>query len=542
VNSPPPRLTRERAAGLVFLLALLLYVPGMWNGFAYDDNLVILLDSRIHDLSSPLRIALQPYWLIDDLGLYRPVPTLSYAVDWALSGGRPAWFHAVNALWNAAASLLVFLLLCRLAPVPAAFAGALVFAAHPVHAEAVANIVGRAELMAAVFSLGAMVLWLRTPPDRPPGARTVVGIAVLYALALLAKESAVMLPVLLALCDIARGALQRGHFRPWLRRNAGAFVAVSVALLGYITLRYAVLGGMTPGVVDPLLDVADTPTFRILTALQAWPEIARLLVFPRVLLADYGPPYMMPAFNVTAATGAGALILLGSLAGGTLAFLRGWHHTAFVLLFVPVALLPISNLLFPIGVIVAERVLYLPSLAIAAAVAFSVAALTVQTHRQAALGLAVVVSCIFAARTLQRIPEWDSTDVVLAALERDVPGSYRANWHAAIIAAETRQPEAALQHYATAVSTWPYRRALTFEAAAYAAGVGDAGMAAGITGFAIGRWPDDVGFLRLHAAVLLDAGQTGEARQLIERGLEAAPADSTLQAMLSAIAALEATP
>jgi protein O-mannosyl-transferase len=531
---PLAGMSTRNAAVLVLLFSIALYLPSAWNGFAYDDNPVIRMDPRIHDLAAAWQLFLQPYWLIEDLGLYRPLASLSYAIDWAISGGRPAWFHVVNIVWNAAACVLVFAVLRWFVPVVVALAAALVFAVHPVHVEAVANVVGRAELMAAVFTLSAALIWLRTDPGQPSSHRHTVAIAVLYCLALLSKESAIVLPALLALFDVARGSLRPDTMRAWLAARAPAFAVLTVVVVPYLLLRRTVLGTLGPGLVDPTLDVATTWPERVMTALQAWPEIMRLFFFPRTLLAEYGPPYLMPALTLNVAVVAGALILLSLVAGGLLAFRYGHGRAAFVLLFAPVALLPASNLVIPIGVIVAERALYLPSLAVVAAFAFGMHAWTAGPTRRAAMLVVIPLVGIFAVRTLQRIPEWDSTEAVLGALLRDQPDSYRAHWHFAGVAREAGDVDAAMMHYARALSVWPFREGLTLEATAYAVQQGNIGMASQVTRFAVGRWPGDVRFLRIHAGLLLDAGNTGQALQVIEQALLLAPEDSTLHAMHAA--------
>jgi tetratricopeptide (TPR) repeat protein len=530
------RMTVRRAALLTAVLSILLYLPSAWNGFAYDDNLVIRFDQRIHDLADAPRILLQPYWLIENLGLYRPLASLSYAVDWAISGGTPAWFHIVNILWNALACVLVVVLLAQFVPVPFALAGGLVFAVHPVHTEAVANIVGRAELMAAAFMTAAMIHWVRRDAAAGIGPRRLLGVAALYLFALASKESAVMLPALLALCDAATGTLRPGTGRAWLRRHGPALATFAIVATAWLALRAHVLGSIGPTVLDPLFDVATTRPERIMTALQAWPEYVRLLFFPLVLMADYGPPYLGPALTVTPAAITGFLILTALVAGGAAAFARGYGRAAFVLLFMPIALLPTSNLIIPIGVIVAERTLYLPSLALAAAVAFTLPMAATYTARRRAAVALTAVCILFAGRTLHRIPEWDSTDTVLAALLRDQPDSFRGHWYFADVAREEGRPAVALKHYAHALRTWPFRKSFTLTAAVYAAEHGDTAMALQITGFGVERWPEDVRFIRLKAAILLDTGRAGEARPLVERGLALAPADSTLLAMRRALA------
>jgi hypothetical protein len=121
-----------------------------------------------------------PYWVnAADLAIYRPLTTVSFAVDWFIGRGLPWVFHAMNVLEHGVASVLVYLLLAELAAPAAAFAGALVFAVHPVHVEAVANVVGRAEVMSAIFYLWALLLWARAPR---PGLRQVAAVSGLYLL------------------------------------------------------------------------------------------------------------------------------------------------------------------------------------------------------------------------------------------------------------------------------------------------------------------------------------------------------------------------
>jgi protein O-mannosyl-transferase len=532
--------SRRTGALLVTVVALLLYLPSVQNGFAYDDNSIIRMDARIHDASALLRVFVQPYWASSEIGLYRPLASLSYAVDWAISGGSPLWFHAVNVAWNAAVCGLVFLLLAAFVQPLPALLGALLFAAHPVHTEAVANVVGRAEIMAAFFSLCAMLLWLREPAA-PRSARRIAALAALYLLALLSKESAVMLPALLALTDVARGTLKPVSLRDWMRSHTREIVVLGVTAAAFIALRTAVIGTVAPGLLDPVLDVGAGSWHRTLTALQAWPVVAVLLVYPRVLLADYGPGIITPALTPSPATLLGAGILLGLVAVGVAAWLRGHGRIAFVALFVPVALLPVSNLIVPIGVIVAERALYLPSLAVAAAVALGAQAVWDRPRHRLAVGAAVLaVSALFALRTLVRIPEWTSTPAIMAALERDRPDSYRAHWYFAQRAVNLQQRDEALARYARALSIWPYRERLTLEAAAYAAQAGDAALAEQITTFAIQNWPRHIGFLRLHAALQLERGSTDDAAATLVRALRLAPHDSLLLGMQRALNGMQA--
>ncbi len=527
------------AAMLVCLAAIAVYALSVRSGFAYDDVPLILLDPRVHSLGNLPAILTQPYWPVggQELSIWRPLTTLSFAADWAVSGGAPAWFHLSNVLWHAAACILVLCLLHELFAAPAALAGALLFAVHPVHVEAVANVVGRGDVISAVFALAACLLWIRRP-DREvrPAARTVLAAAALFALALFAKESAVMLPALLLLLDAARGRWKpdRATIRSYARAVAPALAVFALVIAGYLGLRAAVLDAFAPARVHPAADVLGSRWHLFLTSLQAWPHYLRLLLFPRTLLIDYGPRIIMPATTWTSSAVLGLTILVGLVLGGLLALARGRGRTALGLLWLPVAILPLSNLLFTTGVLVAERTLYLPSFA--AAVGFAGAsgatALLASAHRRWALqASAAAALALLAARTVIRVPEWESTERVFASLARDRPDSFRAHWILGRAARHEGDREAARRHYAEALRLWPYREGMLAEAAAFAAQEGRIDQAFEIAAFAARHWPASVDAQRLLAAVSLDLGDTAAARAAINAGLRLAPGDSLLRRM-----------
>jgi tetratricopeptide (TPR) repeat protein len=525
--------SRVRLAAVLAVLSTALYLIALHNGFAYDDVAVIQLDTRIHSLDGWFSIFTRGYWADAELALYRPLTTMSFAVDWAISGGRPAWFLFVNALWNTAACVLAFLLLCRFVRPLVAFGAALIFAAHPVHVEAVANVVGRAELGAAAFMLACLLMWPRTGAARH--WPRVAAVAVLFALALLMKESAIMLPAMLVLLDAATGDLRPHNMRDWLRSRVAPLAAVSAVAILYLALRVAVLGGVAPDRLDAALEVT-AGSDRLLTALQAWPVYLRLLVMPTVLLADYGPHVIMPARGVTLMALAGALILLALIVGGVVAWRRGHGPAALALLWFPVAILPVSNLIIPIGIIVAERTLYLPSFALALGIALISQDLHATTRfRAAAAAAIIVVAALFATRTLIRIPEWKSTDTIFAALLRDRPDSFRAHWHHARIAAAARQHDVALARYVRALELWPFRKRLVLETVRAAPRAGQLPYARDIARYAHTRWPADPDAARLLAAATIDLGDTIAARAIIDSALLRIPGDSLLLRMRSAI-------
>jgi protein O-mannosyl-transferase len=532
------RLRTDVGAFAIAVLAIVLFAPALHQGFAYDDVPIILGDDRIRSLANLPSMFTGGYWRNAELALYRPLTTLSFAIDWSVARDSAAWFHFTNILLNALACVLGYLLAARLFGAGPALAGGLLFAAHPAHVEAVTNIVGRAELLSAIFFLAACLQWSRDSRERRGGLLP----AALFALALLSKESAIMLPAALVLIDAATGRLKRGDIRGYAKDHARAFAGLAAVAVVYLAIRFAVLGGITPTRVDPILEAAGSPGQRILTALQAWPVWLRLLVAPVTLLSDYGPAILEPVQRLTPASAAGGVLLIGLVGGGIVAFARDRGPVALLLLWFPLTILPVSNLIVPIGVVVAERTLYLPSLVVAFGVARLSRSRLFVTAEPGRLGAAVVgaVLLLFAIRVETRIPDWKSTDTVMTALVRDRPDSFRGHWHLARMAKAGGDLAGATAQYDTAMAIWPRRRTLVIEAIAFASERRDLRRGLALATLAVRQWPDDVDTQRMLAGFALDAGDLDTADHAIHDGLRVDPADDTLLRMEVALDSLRA--
>ncbi|MBI4544077.1 MAG: hypothetical protein HY703_02650, partial [Gemmatimonadetes bacterium] len=289
---PGPRPTAALLALAVAALACAVYLNSLANGFAMDDVAVIQRNDRLHSAGRLLEVLTTPYWPAKEpiASPYRPVTSLSFALNWAAGRGHPGAFHAVNVLLHAAVAALLLLLLLRLGlPAAAATLGAAVFALHPVHTEAVANIVGRAELLVACFVLIAALAYLRSTAR--PWLR-IPAIALAYALALGSKENAIVLPALLVLLELFRPDRDR-PLRTALWRERWVYIALILVTAGFAAVRSPVLGVLTSGDVAAYIAGLSTSS-RIATALRIWPEYLRLLFYPRDLIADYGPGVIFP--------------------------------------------------------------------------------------------------------------------------------------------------------------------------------------------------------------------------------------------------------
>lgn len=450
---------RFRTAALLIIIAVVaVYANSLLNGFAYDDVFIIQRNPRVHQLSDLGSIWLTPYWPQAGkmLGLYRPLTIFGYAIQWAIVGDSPWFFHLVNMILHAGVSVLVFVVLRRFTGARGALAGALIFAVHPLHTEAVSNVVGQAELLAAAGALAACAVYLGRDPERGLTRLRLGAICILYLLGMLAKEGAIVLPALLLLLDLADGRIQftRSEIISYVRRTAVPLGVLSAVALGYLILRIDVLGSIGGSNAGPSLPYLREE-HRVLSALRAWPEFARLLFFPLELSADYSPAVILPVESWTpmAILGAALLGLTVVLAIITpvrpaLGLGAGWFL---------VTVLPVSNLFFPVGILVAERTLYLPSFAVAAFAAYAWVAMEREmgTRRMPLFALGAIVLVLLGGRTVIRNPDWKDTRAVFEALLRDHPESYRAHWAATSWTLEVGDTLAAREHWEMAYRLWP---------------------------------------------------------------------------------------
>jgi tetratricopeptide (TPR) repeat protein len=443
--------TRVRAALIAAAVAAACYLTALGNRFALDDAPIVERNPAAHSISTALSAFDEPYWPPEHgAGLWRPLVVLSFAVDWSLSGGSPIWLHAANALWHAGVTALVVVAACGFVAVPAALAGGLLFAVHPVHVEAVANLVGRAELLAAFWLLAALLLARAARRRRADGRRSAAHeglLVVAVAAALLSKEHAAIAVAVLALDDLAtRDSLPSGL-------PIRAYVAVAGVTVLWFLAHRRVEAGLSFDAVAPTFFGLDT-WGRISTMLPVVLVLARLLVWPFDLSPDYHPRVVERLEALTPLGVLGAVLLAAVTMLAVLAWRRDRAASAGLFL-IGMSWLPTSNLMFPTGIVIAERTLYLPSVGIALLAA--AAARTANARlgiRRVLLGAALL--CVpLALRTLVQNPAWaDNRALVLRAL-RDNPSSYRVHLAAARVFRRMGQLEPALREYRLAAELYP---------------------------------------------------------------------------------------
>jgi tetratricopeptide (TPR) repeat protein len=484
------------AVGGAALLAVLVYANSLANGFAYDDVWIIQHRDLVHGFGRLPELLTTDYWPDRfGSGLYRPLTLLTFAIDWWLWGGDPFGFHLVNILLHAAVAAVLTALLLRLFPWWAALAGGAVFAVHPVHTEAVANVVGRAELLTAFFMISACLIYFARlgREDRLGRART-AAIAVLYVLAMLSKELGVVLPALLLVLDVpklARG--DAGQLRAYARSRAPLILTLAAVLLTYLGARWLVLGAPVESVPDRVFIPDASIATRFFTMTRVWPRYFHLLFFPTELSADYSPAVILPAsqLTMTGVLGIGLVALTVLLA--VLGFRRRPEFSMAVA-WAAIALLPVSNLVFVAEIVLAERTLYVPSVAVSIIASLAAVASRPQLRSWIVAGLALwVAGGSFV--TVRRNPVWKNTDTVFQDMLEHHPESVRVLWWLGDRHLQRGDWEGAKERYYRSLEIWPYQGQYLAELAVHLTDHGELAEAEPIAEQAVAMVPN---YLDIH--------------------------------------------
>jgi protein O-mannosyl-transferase len=416
--------------------AIVVHLGALGNGFALDDVPIIATNPLVHRWSGLLEAFRAPYWpATAGAAMYRPLTVAAFALDWQT--GLLAWLHGVNVLWHAAVSVAVAALVRRWSgSAGGALVAGVLFAVHPVHVEAVANLVGRAELMAALFALLSVYAALEHDLLGWSCAALVLG--------LLSKETAAIVPGL-----IAAGWITGLTRRPSRRRVLAYFASWLCIGVLYAVVRWTILRPYSDQVQVAPVFVGATFAASRLTAVSSFADFARLLLFPLQLRVDYSPgERTLVSTPLDARFVVGTLCLALWVGLGILAWRRGHRLAGAGLCWSLLALLPVANLLFPTGVLVAERTLYLPS----AGLAIAMGAWAKDLPNRKLLPIVALLFLAGGLRTAFRVPVWTSSERVLESVREDSPRSYVGPMWTASSALAAHHPEDAFNEFHVAAS------------------------------------------------------------------------------------------
>ncbi|XP_037781150.1 protein O-mannosyl-transferase TMTC1-like [Penaeus monodon] len=441
--------------------------------------------------------------------------THSAGMNHAMFGLRPLGFHLVNVLLHSCVCLLMTRLLLRLLRLPQGIvlSAGLLFATHPIHTEAVTGLVGRADVLASLFFLTAILTYHRATeednmdPDEAEGAggegggaweskRSFiptgsengwgwggdgVGVAgggggdggrrgrgyawragVLAGAGTLCKEHALTTLAVCAAWDVIR---HRKHVRSLVRghpagKHLGALLRRLLLLaamsVGILILRLWMLGGSSPAFSDQDNPASFSPSFvtRTLTFLYLPVFNTWLLLCPWTLSHDWQMGSVALVTSPFDLRNLASVLLYGILAltlrAGLLIKGREGNSILLGLVLLIVPFLPATNLFFTVGFVVAERILYIPSLGYAVLISIGLSRLG--RLRAPCLLLLLLV---FSIRTVQRNRDWENRETLFVAGLRTLPHNAKMHYNYANLQKDLGNTNLAKYHYEEAIRLWP---------------------------------------------------------------------------------------
>ena len=446
-----------RARLLLLAGALAAFGASLGSGFHFDDYAIF-----------PAHF---------DLGLTRPLTYLTFWLNYQVGGENPIGYHAVNLLLHLGAVLLAYECLRRLLPERAVVIAAALFAIHPIQAEAVNYVWARSIVLAAVLCFASLLSWLE-------GRQWT---AVLwFAAALLAKEECAAFPLMLWL-------IEKSQWRrpPGLR----IFIMLLLSLAAGARVIYATL--VTPGA--PAGFQAGISPWRYLTA-----QSVVILRYLRLLIVPYGFT-VDPDVHVPLWLGILAWAALIGLVAFTWRRGQTWFLAGLILL-IP------SSTIFPAADLSADRRMYLPMLAFAAAAGLLLA--QVKTH-----WLPASVGAILLVFSMVRTSVWMSEESLWREAVERAPDKVRPK----IQLARALPAAKALELLNQARVLAPYDPAIAAETGKVLLSEGQPEAALEEFGRALALAPRDARNLNNRGVALQALWQTEAARQDFQRALELDP-------------------
>ena len=419
--------TQNVKMGIIFMISFLIYANTLGHDFTQDDAIVIyenqFVQEGIDGIGKIFKSDSFRGFFGDDKstlvsgGRYRPLTIGLFALVYELVGAQPFVYHLLSISLYGLLCVVIFKLLSSLPTswtskqqTYFAFIAAVIYAVHPIHTEAVANVKGLDETLSLLFSLLSLgcasyyALSLKPP--------YLLLTAVLFLLGLLSKENAIafiaIIPVVLF------------YFSKDKSKLKSTVVVTSVLLLtffGYWMLRSSIVGS---DLGDPPSEMMNNPFIKLednrympFSFAERWASIIyglgkyiQLLFFPHPLTHDYYPRHVgiVDFKDITVWM---SVIMNSALALIAIIGIKKRSFISFTIFFFFATIALMSNVVFPIGTHLSERFLFTPSLAFSMAMAYGITKLSlIQCYRKPILIMLSICLFLAAGKTMSRNSVW----------------------------------------------------------------------------------------------------------------------------------------
>lgn len=425
---------------LIIALGFLVYGNSLKGKFLWDDKDLVEKNAYIKDWSN------LPKLFTGDIGAgsgnrttsYRPLQMLTLTADYYLWKLNVTGYHLTNTVLHILAALSIFwfaaiLFNNRLISLLAA----VLFVVHPIHTEAVSYISGRSDSLVTIFMLLAFIFYIKALRDNSFKNHALLLFS--YLLALLSKESSLILPALLLLFHLA--------FKKKIRPQV--FLPVLAIAIAYCLLRLTLLKFVNPA--QALLSPPTTLMERIPGFFVAITNYIKLLLLPFNLHMEYGGPL----FKFSEPKAVSGVIILCSL------IIIGFKKRAsnkllfFCIFWFLITLLPVSHL-YPINAYMAEHWMYLPSIGLFFICAKGLGSLyDKKALRPVSLFVIVSLLAFYSYLTIRQNDYWREPEAFYERTLKYVPGSARVLHNLATLYSDSGRKDQAIALYKKAIEINP---------------------------------------------------------------------------------------
>lgn len=416
---------------LIFVFAFLLYANTLGHGFVLDDAIVITDNMYTKEGVKGIGGILSKdtffgFFKVEGKetlvsgGRYRPMTLVMFALLYQIAGASPFIFHLITVLLFAATCVVFYRTLLLLFGGPGndqavllSWLAALLFAAHPIHTEVVANIKGCDEIVTLLGSLGALYLVLRAVDTGRRDLGLLAG--VVFFLACLSKENAAAFVILIPMALwFFRSGASKDQPNLW-SQSAPVFVAFAAFFL----LRGAILhwrfGGAPLELMNnPFLKIEGSqwvpfaPGEKFATIFYTLWKYIQLLFAPVTLTHDYYPR-QIGLINFSNPVSLLSVALYGFLFWYAIRGVKRRDPLAFAIWMYLLPLGIVSNFVFPIGTNMGERFVFMPSTGFCLAVALLLAK-WYKNSKTLVFAVFGITIALFSLKTVTRNPVWASNE------------------------------------------------------------------------------------------------------------------------------------
>lgn len=407
-------------AFLVISLASFLSFSNVISGdFVADDIFYVVENESIKSLFNPDIFFSKEHLTRNFVNFnnYRPIYFFALSIEYALFGLDPRGYHLVNIFLHIVNSFLLYSLTIKYTNKKIlALLTTLIFVVHPIHTEAVSNITGLSEVLTAFFLL--LATWSYSKSKSLDFYY--LSSLTCYLLAIMSKESGVVLLGVIILLDICSNSFNINE----LKRKSVYYLGYLFTFLAYLAFKLSIRGAILNSKTSVFAE--GQVRERLYTMSLAFIEYFRLLVWPSKLIAFYDI-FIIPIVKEPTIFVVGALCLIFGLLITGIVLLKYEKGLAFSILFFFGTISVVSNIFFDVGVIMAERFLYFPSISICLITALGFYFLINKENnlKFIAIGLFILVFFSLIIRTYIRNLDWLTQESVRVAFLRDAPESPR---------------------------------------------------------------------------------------------------------------------